>query len=416
MNSSRPVRLLVVCTHPVQYVAPWLRSLARQPGLDLMVWYATIPDPVQQGAGFGTAFQWDIPLLEGYTWRELDNHARDPGPGRFFGTRLRAPGAELTKSRPDAVLVTGWHQYSLVQVAVAARLRGIPLLLRGESNDISPRPAWKRRLQGQYLKLFQRFLYIGEANRRYYLARGVSRDTMNSCPYFVDNERFASCVMDGEAKRQHLRQEWGANPGDTVFLFAGKLQAKKHPDHLLEAFLSWRERAAHDTGAGGGNPVLVFVGDGEMRSALEARSASFEYRVHFAGFTNQQEIVNCYAASDCLVLPSDSGETWGLVVNEAMACGIPAIVSDQVGCAEDLVVDGQTGLLFRFGVQEALIAALEAMYSDPDARRGMGRMASRRVAGYSMNAASEGLEKALDSLGLVTTEPLSSQLLAAHQR
>lgn len=381
-----PVRLVVVATHPVQYLSPWLRDLAARDALDLEVWYVTLPDAIQQGVGFGRPFNWDIPLLEGYSWRELGNEASRPGLDGFFGSRVSNVTRRLKEAAPDAVLVTGWQQWSLLQIALGCRRLGIPLLVRGESNDLSVRPHWKRFLQGRLLRLYDRFLSIGYENRAFYRRRGVEDHRLFSCPYFVDNNRFEPAQRGAG----DLRRAWGVSVTDTVFLFVGKLQPKKHPDRLLSAFLELRHLHS--------DIHLVFVGDGEMRDALERQARVLKSAVTFSGFVNQGDIARYYDAADCLVLPSDAGETWGLVVNEAMASGIPAIVSDRVGCHPDLVVEGETGFCYAFPSRAGLVDRMNRIRSNPTERRRMGESARTRVRAYSPRNASKGLLMALDSL------------------
>jgi glycosyltransferase involved in cell wall biosynthesis len=123
----------------------------------------------------------------------------------------------------------------------------------------------------------------------------------------------------------------------------------------------------------------------------------------FIGFLNQSEIVRAYVAADCLVLPSDAGETWGLVVNEAMACGLPAIVSDQVGCGPDLIHEGETGATFPMGDVTALAKRMVEFAADPDALVAMGQRAQRLVlSDYSVERAVEGTLDAI--LGMVGRE------------
>jgi glycosyltransferase involved in cell wall biosynthesis len=125
---------------------------------------------------------------------------------------------------------------------------------------------------------------------------------------------------------------------------------------------------------------LLIVGTGPLEPELRARSETARIPVTFAGFLNQTEIPAAYAAADCLVLPSDYGETWGLVVNEAMACGLPAIVSDRVGCGPDLVTNGETGFRFRFGNTEDLARRLEEMARlGEEGRRAIGERARERI-------------------------------------
>ena len=133
------------------------------------------------------------------------------------------------------------------------------------------------------------------------------------------------------------------------------------------------------------------IGTGELMRQAKALAKRDRLPVTFGGFLNQTEMPQAYAASDCLVLPSDAGETWGLVVNEAMACGMPAIVSDQVGCGPDLVLEGRTGAVFPLGDMDALAQKIADFASDPDRLKVMGKEAQRSVMTYySVDRAVEG--------------------------
>jgi glycosyltransferase involved in cell wall biosynthesis len=225
--------------------------------------------------------------------------------------------------------------------------------------------------------------------------------------YFVDNERFAS-QAGAPGVREAARRRWKIDENKTAFLYSGKFIPKKHPLELLEAFRLALENSARES-------HLLMVGDGELRARCEAFVTDHRLPVAFAGFLNQTEIPSAYAAADCLVLPSDDGETWGLVVNEAMACGLPAIVSDQVGCGPDLVEPGRTGAMFPFGNWEALATALTDLSGDPEALRRQGQEARIRVAAYSAAAAAQGT---LEAVRFVARQrpPLTKRLASSGQR
>jgi len=388
----QPPRLLIVTSHPIQYQAPLFRALAASPELESEVLFLTLPDAAQQGEGFGLAFDWDVPLREGYRWR-VARWARGAGlAGGFRGLRLRHPTRELLGGDrpPDAVLVMGWQVEGLVQMLLAARRRGLPVLVRGDSADQPPRPWPVRCLHRFLLGKASAALPVGEANDRFYEANGVPVDRRFPSPHFVDNDFFAEGAARWASSRAELRRRWGIPPEAFCFLFAGKLQPKKHPQDLLEAL----GRLVADPGAPAVH--LLVVGSGALEAACRERAARERLPVSFAGFLNQNEIPAAYAASDALVLPSDRGETWGLVVNEAMACGLPAIVSDQVGCAEDLVQPGHTGLVFPCGNAAALSLALGAMSRDPAAAARMGQTARERVMGrYGIAEAAAGVLEGL---------------------
>lgn len=381
------MRLGIVATHPVQYQVPWYRALAGQPEVDLTVYYALLPSPEQQGVGFGVEFAWDVPLLDGYRWVELPNVARAPSLGGFLGSRTPDLERVLARDRPEAVIVSGWHALPLLQaIRACGRLR-IPCLVRGESSGLRRRPGWARAVHRRLLARFDACLAIGEANRRFYRANGVAEERIFSVPYFVDASRFREQEERFRPHRAALRREWGIGEGDVCFLFAGKLVAKKR---VLD-FLRGCDVARRD----GCAVHALVVGTGEMEAAARDLARGLTLPVTFAGFLNQTEISRAYVAADGLVLPSDYGETWGLVVNEAMHHGLAAVVSDRVGCGPDLVEDGVTGRVFSFGDPVALGQALVETARDEEARLEMGRRARRRVEAYSAERALRGTLEAL---------------------
>lgn len=377
------VRTALFATHPIQNQVPWFRGLAREPELELRVYFGMIPDALQQGAGFGIPFEWDVPLVAGYEHEVLRNVARRPGLSAFAGCDTPEVGDALRAWGPDVAILTGWNSKMLVQAWWACVLQHIPRIVRGESNSLRARPAWKRAAHRVWLTGFDRFLAIGAANRDFYLRAGVPASRIHDCPYLVDNEQLATAAAALRARRDELRRRWAIPDRATCFLFCGKLVAKKRPLDLLTAL----ERATR----AGANAHVFVVGDGELMGAARTFASGHALSASFAGFLNQSEIAGAYVAADCLVLPSDAGETWGLVVNEAMACGLPAIVSDCVGCAPDLVEPGITGEVYPMGDVAALAGKLEAFAADPAAVRAMGVRARERVrTAYSVERAVAG--------------------------
>jgi glycosyltransferase involved in cell wall biosynthesis len=384
------MRLGIVASHPVQYQVPWYRALAGREEIDLTVYYALMPTPEQQGIGFGEEFAWDIPLLDGYRWQALPNTARAPSLSGFLASRTPAVASVLEADRPNAVIVSGWHALSLLQAARACRRLDIPCLVRGESSGLRRRPWWARAIHRRLLARFDACLAIGVANREFYLRNGVPRERIFPVPYFADNERFAEQAARWRPERDAIRREWGIGRGDACFLFAGKLVPKKRVLDFLAACAIARGRAPRIR--------ALVVGSGEMAEEARRFAAERALEAVFAGFLNQTEMSRAYVAADVLVLPSDYGETWGLVVNEAMVHGLPAIVSDRVGCGPDLVEDGVTGRVFPFGDVEALARVFEETAGDPDRRVAMGRHARRRVAEYTAERAVEGTLEAITFL------------------
>lgn len=387
-----PIKLLVVASHPIQYQVPIYRLLAADPWVDLEVLYLTVPDAVEQGEGFGVPFQWDVPLLTGYKWRQATSLEGSGGFSTFSGLRLKRPFKEINRAssrRPDIILMTGWQCMGLLQLFIAARLQRISILLRMDNNEKKHRRFLMGILHRLILSQTKFVLPVGISNRRYYSNLGVADLRMIKSPHCVDNHHFSVLADQERPQRQQIRRNWGVPDSAFCFLFCGKLEEKKHPGDILAA-LAIIKQAAESA-----NVHCIFVGSGVLESQLKRQAESSNLPVTFVGFLNQRQLSSAYVAADALVLPSDCNETWGLVVNEAMACGLPAIVSDQAGCAEDLIRVGQTGLTYPCRDVDALARAMLALANDAAASQHMGRDASHLVdSSYSLNSAAQGIAQA----------------------
>ena len=387
-RNARPYRLFAVETHPIQYKAPLFRRLAADPRIDLTVLYAMIPDAAQQGAGFGVPFAWDVPLLGGYRHEVLENRAKQPSVTTFSGCDTPGLFERLRRDQPDAVLVNGWGTKTSLQALWACRRLGIPCLVRGEANLLRPRAAWKHALHRRLMRQYDAFLAIGSANRDFYRFHRCREDRIFWAPYAVDNESFAAQAAARTGHRNELRAAFGIPPEAVVFLFAGKLEEKKHPLDLLEAVsrLPAEVRAqAH----------VLIAGDGPLRGECEQAARERQLPVSFAGFLNQARLPDAYAAADVLVLPSDAGETWGLVVNEAMASGRPAVVSRAAGCCADLIVEEKTGYSFAARDVQGLADILAGYLRAPGLAARQGLAAAEQIRSFGFETAAAGIAVAV---------------------
>ena len=384
-------KLGILTTHPIQYQIPWFRALAKIPNLDLTVFFCMMPDEHQQGDGFGVSFQWDIPLLEGYRYEVLENVARKPSLSEFSGCDTPGIALVVRKGGYDAFIVNGWVVKSCLQLLWACRQYQIPCIVRGEANNLRPRAGWKRLIHRLLLSQYGAFLTIGEGNRRFYLNNGVAEEKLFRAPYCIENTRFATAANALRESRSAIRASLNIPEEAIVFLFCAKFIDKKRPMDILRAL------AQLQAGADGQFDIhVLMVGTGELLDACKAYVKQASLPVTFAGFLNQSEIARAYVAADCQVLPSDHGETWGLVVNEGMACGLPAIVSDQVGCHLDLITPGLTGEVYPMGNVGALADRMRAFAADPPGLRSLGEQARQRVfTDYSVNNVVDGTLKAL---------------------
>ena len=394
-RATRPIRLTIVMTHPVQYYAPWFRHIAQRcPELDLTVLYATQPGAREQGIGFGASFEWDTPLLEGYRYRLVrPGNAGDVNCNAFWGVNVPEITTAIAASAPDVVLISGWHSITLLRALRHCRRQGIPVLYRGDTNlGNAPAGRWKRMLwrmrTGRLLRWFDAYLAVGAKAREYLHAFGCANDSIFSVPHAVDNNFFAATAGEHQstAGRAEARLKLGLSPDDFVPLFVGKFVASKRPFDAIQA--------AAQLGQG---TRLLMVGSGELEPQLRAAAERSGASVSWAGFLNQSQLGCAYAAADCLVLPSTT-ETWGLVVNEALATGLPCIVSDQCGCLPDLIFPGETGEIFPAGDVEALTRALRRVRDALRQGNDYAPACRARIGRYSYEKASAGLVQACQSV------------------
>jgi len=384
-------RVGILLSHPTQYHSPWFRSLATSPEIEIKVFYCFRPDAAEQGAGFDVSFQWDVPLLDGYRYAFLKNVARRPG-FNFAGCDTPEITDLIASRQFEAWIINGWRVKSEWQAIRAGWKYGVPILMRGDSHLIDHRRPHtriaKRMILGRWIPRFDRYLTVGKLNEDYYKFYGADASRFFPVRHSVDNERFAA--QAAAANVVELRSRWKIAKDATVFLFAGKFVDKKRPMDAIQAIENLCD--------GNQRVHLLMVGDGKLRGSCEEYSASRHLPVTFAGFLNQSEIARAYACADVLVLPSAYAETWGLVVNEAMACGVPAIVSDRVGCGPDLVRREQTGTIVPAGNVDALAEAMSAYAGNPSLIAGQGANAKDLIANYSLDAATEGTVAAVLSV------------------
>jgi glycosyltransferase involved in cell wall biosynthesis len=379
--SAPKKRLAIVSSHPIQYNAPWFKLLAGSSVIYPGVFYTW----EQSAAGakydpdFKERIEWDIPLLDGYEYHFVKNEAADPGTHHFRGLVNPTLNAEITAWRPDAILVYGWSFDSHLKCLRHFHGR-VPVLFRGDSTLLDERPGFRRQLRRWFLKWMYGHidyaLYVGANNKDYFLRHGIREGQLVYAPHAIDNGRFEE--PEGEYRQLALdwRRKLGIAEDDLVLLFAGKLEPKKDPFFVLE--LAWRVS----------DPRLkiVFAGTGVLVDALR-EAAGPDPRVHFIGFQNQQQMPVVYRLGDVYILPSRGpGETWGLGVNEAMACGCAIMMSERAGGSPDLVEEGVNGIRFdpiTGGGLEKCSEWLTRLLDYPSLLADMKQASRRRIAAFS---------------------------------
>lgn len=393
----RMPRVAFVNTHPIQYFAPMYRYFAEAGGIDLSAVY--LSDYSLRGghdAGFGQEVRWDVDLLGGYRAIFVPGANRRGEPKGFWSVVAPDIAEIMRREKFDAVVVHGHTPAAHLVAARAARRAGSRVFFRGETHLGLARQglkaALRKPLMGALYRRFDGVLAIGSANAAFYRAMGVPAGRIFPVPYTIDNVRFAESSKLTPEQRVAERLALGAKGEEPLILFAAKLQPRKRPLDLV--------RAAAQLQASGLRFHLAFVGSGELEAEVRSLSASLDLTsVSFLGFVNQSRLPAIYGASDVFVLPSEN-EPWGLAVNEAMAAGLPIVVSGEVGCAPDLVADGVNGATFPAGHVDELADALRRIIADPSVRRRMAEASRARIARWSYAEALAGLRAALAANGV----------------
>jgi glycosyltransferase involved in cell wall biosynthesis len=347
-------RLAIVVSHPIQYYAPLYQRLAKRQDLDVRIfftWHAG--QAAVEDHGFKRKVAWDIPLTTGYEFELVPNVSSNPGTDHFFGLRNPSLIQRIISWRPDVVHITGWAWLSHVNALRVLHERRIRTLFRGDSHllDIDRRGLgwWGKRTVLRHIYSWPTsFLVVGTANRTYYETFGVKADRLFPCPHSIDVARFAEPAESHEQEAEQWRKQLGIAPNQRVLLFAGKFESRKQPLALMKVVQALPDPRL----------VLILVGDGEQESQIKAYAAARPERFRVLPFQNQSRMPIVYRLGDVFILPSKSGETWGLAVNEALACGRPALVSDRVGCAAD-VIDRTCGRVFPWDDHIALAKAID---------------------------------------------------------
>lgn len=389
-------QLAVISTHPIQYQAPVWAQVQQTFGVPTRLIYGSDFSIVgYRDEEFGTRFRWDVDLIPDPTACTFLSRAAD-GAKDLASVRSRGIGEVLDRIAPRAVLLTGYGSLFHLDVFRAAWLRRIPMLFRAETADHThQRKPISAVLRSQLLRFyyshFRRLLPIGARSFEHYRSLGCPESKLIFSPYCVNTEVFQCGENARELLRPKMRAELGARDTDLVVLFSGKLSRRKGVYLLVSALkiltAELRSRL-----------LLLFVGDGSAKPELEASCGDAPtIRTHFAGFMNQCELSTFYHAADILVLPSITGETWGLVVNEALHHGVPCVVSDAVGCAPDLIEPGITGHSCRSGNIEELAGAIEKTLG-LSGRANCRAACREKVSRYSVTAAAAGIACAFDQV------------------
>jgi glycosyltransferase involved in cell wall biosynthesis len=369
------MRLAIISTHPIQYYAPIFKRLSEHENLEIKVFYTLGEAGKNQfDPGFGRSINWDIPLLEDYAYQFEKNTAKKPGSYGFWGIKNPDLIKNIKAWNADALLVFGWAYQSHLQTLFHFKNK-IPVFFRGDSTLLDKKNSAKNSIKTLLLRLVysrvDHAFYVGTNNKAYFKYYGLQEMQLTFAPHAVDNNRFAE---NRAAEAAEMRKKLGIGTEEILILFAGKLEAVKNPQLLLQAFDTLNQQKTH----------LLFVGNGPLEKELKAKKSRLKTAsgIHFLDFQNQLSMPFIYQSCDLFCLPSNS-ETWGLAVNEAMACNKAILVSDKVGCAADLVLEGKNGAIFQSANEADLVRKLQRLTQNKSLLKEYGNASAQMIKSWS---------------------------------
>jgi glycosyltransferase involved in cell wall biosynthesis len=372
-------RRLVILTEIIApYRIPVFNALAARDEVEPHVIFLSETDPgLRQWQVYSGEIRFSYEVLKSYRRRV----------GRFNVLVTRGVGAALQASDPHVILGGGYNYLAMWQAQRWARRHHVPFLLWSESNAVDARRNfwWVEAAKRRFIHSCQGYVVPGTSAAGYLKTFGVAADTIFVAPNAVDVERFSRAAQDA---RQDPGRRTRLGLPERYLLYVGRFVRAKGVFDLLTAYATLPEETRRSVG-------LVLAGDGQEREELVRRSREIDPgKVVFPGFLQRDELAAYYALAEALVFPTHS-DTWGLVVNEAMACGLPVIVTDVAGCVADLVRDGEHGQVVGTRKPEALSCAMRRLLNAEELRRQMGHLSLATSSRFTPQAWADGIIRAV---------------------
>jgi glycosyltransferase involved in cell wall biosynthesis len=381
-------KLVILSEIIAPYRIPVFNALARHESIDLHVIFLAETDPgLRQWHVYKDDIEFSYQVLP--SWR------------RRFAERdvLLSNGVApaLQKASPDAILCGGYNYLASWQSLFWAHLHRVPFSLWVESTTRDLRSGFRliNFLKAKFMHHCATYVVPGKASFEYVRSYGAAEKNIFTAPNAVDTEFFA-------VRAESVRRDAATNRGilglpSRFFLFVGRLVHDKGVFDLLRAYGALAPELRAEIG-------LVFVGDGAARPELEAQAKGIAPgTVTFPGFVHREVLARYYALADMFLFPTHS-DPWGLVVNEAMACGLPVISTKVAGCIADLVDDLWNGRVIEPGDSHQLTAAMEELAGNALLRAQMGQHSRERILHYSPEACAAGIANAILSSRTISHE------------
>ena len=374
-------RVVIITELIAPYRIPVFNALACCPGVDLHVIFLAETDLTQR--------HWLVYKDEiRFSYEVLPSWRRKVGQLNLLLNR--GVRAALRRAAPDVIVCGGYNYVASWNALRWAQLNGAHFFLWVESTakDLRKNHRWVESLKERFLSACDGFVVPGKSSRDYLLSYGVPDERIFTAPNAVDTEFFSTCSEMVRKSAAESRKRLGLPA--RFFLFVGRLLVVKGVFDLLDAYEALTPKLRREIG-------LVFVGTGPAEAELRRRAVSITPgSIVIAGFVQREQLPAFYALANVFVFPTHS-DPWGLVVNEAMACGLPVICSSAAGCGADLVKHGWTGRIVGAGDVDELASTMNELTRDAEQRSRMGQRGQKRILQYSPEAWAAAVARAIYS-------------------
>ena len=368
-------RLVIITEIIAPYRIPVFNALAARSEIELHVIFLSENDPsLRLWRVYKDEIKFSNEVLP--SWRQRF--------GRHNVLVNRGLVSALNRIKPTVVLCGGYNYLASWEAAGWARIHRVPLLLWSESTALDARRGHRlvEFMKTRFLRLCTGFVVSGKSSFHYLKDLGIPEQKIFTAPNAVDNQLFS--VLADDARRDAVQVRTRHSLPARYFLYVGRLVEAKGVFDLLETYAKLSEEIRAEVS-------LVFVGDGSDRTKLMERASKIAPgTILFPGFVHREELAEFYGLADVFIFPTHS-DPWGLVVNEAMSCGLPVIATSVAGCTEDLVREGWNGFVIPPRDPSSLAGAMAHLAVDSALRVEMGARGREKIEEYSPEAWAQGL-------------------------
>jgi glycosyltransferase involved in cell wall biosynthesis len=378
MTIRKTVRVALLTEIISPYRIPVFNALARLKGIELHVIFLAETDPTQRDwLVYKDEIEFSYEVLPAWRWRW----------GGWHILVNRGMWSALGRCRPNSILCGGYNHPAFWEALTWTKFHSAHFAAWIESTSLDQRhpSVLSKFFKQMFIRNCVSFAVPGKSSADYVRSMGAPAERIHTAPNAVDIRRFATLARLVREREQQCRAELVLPR--RYFLYAGRIVPEKGVFQLLEAYTRLAPELRSQVG-------LVFVGEGTARNELMKNAANINPgTVVFPGFAQRDQLAAFYALAEVLVFPTLS-DPWGLVVNEAMACGLPIIATDVAGCTADLVHDRENGYVIPVANVGELADAMAAVARDPQMASRMGECSARLIESFSPESCAAGLARA----------------------